>query len=59
MEPREEPFEVRDEQKEDISDKKFESPFPEDELDVPAFIRRKKKKTDDPEEPAFLREAAD
>ena len=58
-EPREESFEVRVTQKEDISDKKFESPFPEDELDVPAFIRRKKKKTDDPEEPAFLREAAD
>lgn len=58
-EPREESFEVRGTQKEDISDKKFESPFPEDELDVPAFIRRKKKKTDDPEEPAFLREAAD
>jgi cell division protein FtsZ len=58
-EQREESFEVRGTQKEDISDKKFESPFPEDELDVPAFIRRKKKKTDDPEEPAFLREAAD
>ncbi len=58
-EPREESFEIHGTQKEDISDKKFESPFPEDELDVPAFIRRKKKKTDDPEEPAFLREAAD
>jgi cell division protein FtsZ len=43
----------------DAEEKEFVSPFSEDELDVPAFIRRKRRESDDPDEPAFLREAAD
>jgi hypothetical protein len=35
------------------------SPFAEDELDVPTFIRRREGDEEDPDEPAFLRRSAD
>jgi len=37
----------------------FMSPFAEDELDVPTFIRRRDGDEEDPDEPAFLRRSAD
>jgi cell division protein FtsZ len=37
----------------------FMSPFAEDELDVPTFIRRREGDEEDPDEPAFLRRSAD
>ena len=43
------------------ADAEFFSPFEEDELDVPTFLRRgnKDEEEEDPDEPAFLRRSAD
>ena len=43
------------------ADAEFFSPFEEDELDVPTFLRRGNKddEEEDPDEPAFLRRSAD
>ena len=35
------------------------SPFAEDELDVPTFMRRQEDEEEDRDEPAFLRRSAD
>ena len=45
----------------DPADAEFFSPFEEDELDVPTFLRRGNKddEEEDSDEPAFLRRSAD
>ncbi len=43
----------------EVEARDFVSPFAEDELDVPAFLRRKRRRNEDSDEPAFLRRSAD